>query len=207
MKRQDKQYKDQIIYLHSIGSRLEIYKHGERVCQYSILLGKLLNLDASTMGKLKIASKEHDIGKIICPPEILNKPETLTEKERKIIQNHPRNSVKLYVENSPSAIDMDIARAIKAHHENFDGSGYPDNLAGTNIPYIARIIRITDSFDALTQERCYKKAVPCDEALGSILYTSRWYDPDMLRLFVESFDEFVNLFNTIDELIDFNEDL
>ncbi len=202
MKRQNNRQFESIVYRHSLEEQLEIVKHGERVSLYSILLGKLLKVNDATKEKIKIAAKEHDAGKVLCPPQILYKPGELTEKERLLIQCHSKNSAMLYARNYSESIDIDIARGIRGHHENYDGSGYPDRLKGSNIPFISRIIRITDTFDSLTQERCYKQAIPCDEALGSILYTHILYDPEILRVFVENFDDFVNLFDTLDDVVD-----
>lgn len=187
---------EQILYQKHIEDFIEIYKHGERVCTYSTLLANLLKTDAEVIARLKIASKEHDVGKILCPPEILNKPGGLTQKERKIIQCHSQNSVVVYAERNSASkdIDIDIVRAIKHHHENFDGTGYPCGLKGAAIPFISRVIRLTDTFDALTQKRCYKKAVSCDEARSIILDTQIMYDPNILVMFIKHFHKFEKLY-------------
>lgn len=205
MKQQRNRQLKNMTYQHSLEEQLEIIRHGERVRLYSLLLAQYLNIHETTIEKIKIAAREHDAGKKLCPPHILYKPDALTEKEKIVIQCHSRNSTKLYAENYSEKIDIDIAKGIRGHHENYDGSGYPDGLKGSNIPYIARIIRITDTFDALTQERCYKKAIPCEEALGTILYSHILYDPEMVRIFVENFDAFVDLYRAINDSTDITE--
>lgn len=194
MELQSKQQIERNISQHSIDDYLELCTHGKRVSLYSVFLGKLLKLNKDAILKLKIAAQEHDTGKIFCPPQILNKTGPLTDSERIILQKHSNNSAIFYEKNCYPAIDIEIRNGIKHHHENYDGTGYPDNLVGENIPYISRIIRIADSFDALTQARCYKKAVSCQEALSAIWKEKTWYDPNMLQTFTGSFDKFVTLF-------------
>ena len=196
MSQQPRLQLEQILYQKNIEDYIEIYKHGERVCAYSTLLAKLLKTDEEVITKLKIASKKHDVGKILCPPEILNKPGELTQKERKTIQRHSQNSVVVYAEHNSASkdIDIDIVRGIKYHHENFDGTGYPCGLKGTAIPFISRVIRLTDTFDALTQKRCYKKAVSCYEARSIILDTQIMYDPNILVMFIKHFYKFKKLY-------------
>ena len=125
----------------------------------------------------------HDIGKIAVSRDILNKPGPLTPDERALINLHPVIGEAL-LRNIPSA--RDLLPAVRNHHERWDGTGYPDGLAGEAIPWQARIIAIVDSFDAMTEERPYRKAMTEEEACAVILKDKgTHFDPQLADRFAQ----------------------
>lgn len=137
--------------------------HCLRVKQYALQLGKILGLSGKELQVLGEACIFHDIGKIGLPEHVLNKPGQLTPDEYELVKDHPIigmdiiNSVHYFSEH---------ARIIRHHHERVDGCGYPDSLAGEDIPIEARILAIADTFDALTSDRPYRKGMTKKEAMG-----------------------------------------
>jgi putative nucleotidyltransferase with HDIG domain len=131
--------------------------HSERVTAYAIALGQVLGLGEDILDTLRLASLLHDIGKIGVPESVLNKPGSLTDKEWQIIRRHPEVGAAI-VKNIKGQDVKIITGIIRHHHENFDGSGYPDHLAGEDIPFLARILRVADSYDAMTTKRSYRGA-------------------------------------------------
>lgn len=130
--------------------------HSDRVAQYSILIGKKLGLSYEDLETLRIGGLFHDIGKIGIPDNILLKTSKLTDYEYDEIKKHP--SIGAYIlENSK--IFANIIPIVLHHHERYDGKGYPYNLKGEDIPYMARIVAISDTFDAMTSKRCYRDSL------------------------------------------------
>ena len=131
-------------------------------------------LDESDIARISTASALHDIGKIVIPEEILNKPGRLTAEEFAIIKNHTVAGAQM-LQDLGQAIAQDepllqVAHAIcRWHHERWDGNGYPDRLKGDEIPIAAQVVALADVYDALTSERCYKHAYDHDTALRMIL--------------------------------------
>ncbi|MGC8745590.1 MAG: HD-GYP domain-containing protein [Candidatus Saccharicenans sp.] len=123
----------------------------------------------------------HDIGKIVIPDYVLNKPVILTEAERLMIQQHPELGFKLV-----EALDLNpiIGEVILNHHGNFDGTGYPAQLKGKEIPFTARIVRIADVFDALTSDRPYRKAYSLEQALSIMEKQKSQFDPELYKIFL-----------------------
>ena len=136
--------------------------HSEHVAELTVNMARSLFprifLDIQMV---KISALLHDIGKIGITETVLNKPTLLTEAELIMIRSHTILGEKLIEPLMPENILRD---AVRFHHENFDGSGYPDRLSGKGIPLIARIIRLADYFDALTSNRPYRPAMTLDEA-------------------------------------------
>ena len=128
--------------------------HSDRVRDLALELGRCCGLEGEMLQLLGIAASLHDIGKLGVPDSILSKPGRLDDSERDAIKRHP-----VYGEEILIAMDLpgsaDVAKVIRHHHEHFDGSGYPDRLAGDGIPIASRIIGIVDSFDAMAEERPY----------------------------------------------------
>ena len=141
-------------------------QHSERVAEYSVLIAKELGFDEKSCEDLKKAALLHDIGKIGVPMEILNKPGKLTDEEWKIMRSHVEKGYD--IANSNVELKQ-IAEEIRHHHERWDGKGYPDGLKGEEIPISAQVVSIADVYDALTSERCYKKAFDHDTAIKMIL--------------------------------------
>lgn len=162
------------------------YTHGHisRVTNYSMAIGQKLKetkrVDDKFIEDLHIASLLHDIGKIATPERILNKTAGLTIGERKVIQQHPLTGVTIL-----QAIRElhDVIPGVKYHHERYDGKGYPEGLKGKEIPLSASIISVADTFDAMTTDRPYRKALTREEALLEMKRCSgTQFDPDVVRV-------------------------
>lgn len=131
-----------------------------------------IRLSSSEIALIRTASSLHDIGKISIPTEILNKPGRLTQEEFEIMKTHSQigsdmlSSLKLGKKDPLIQVSYEICRW---HHERWDGRGYPDGLKGDEIPLSAQVVSLADVYDALTSERCYKKAIPHEEAMQMIL--------------------------------------
>ena len=137
--------------------------HSDRVSEFSVLIGKHIGLSDSDIKILKIGGLFHDIGKIGVPDTILQKNSKLTDDEYSEIKNHPSIGSHIL---STASIFKDIIPIVKHHHERFDGHGYPSQLAGNDIPYLARITAIADTFDAMTSKRTYRDALPLDVVIA-----------------------------------------
>ncbi|MEH7239172.1 HD-GYP domain-containing protein [Bacillus sp. JJ1562] len=129
-------------------------KHSDRVANYSVKIAKKLKLDKERLVNLTTASVLHDIGKINVPIEILNKPGRLTDEEYEIIKKHPVDGAEMIKDS----YYKELAPIIEQHHERLNGSGYPNGLSGEDIVLEARIIAVSDTFDAMTEDRAYRKA-------------------------------------------------
>ncbi len=163
------------------------YGHCERVMGYSLALAEKLQLPKDDLDKLRYAAALHDIGKIRIETSVLNKPTKLNNEEWNIIQHHTIWGAQL-VETLPAF--EEIVPLIRSHHENYDGSGYPDGLKGEEIPLLARILRIADSFDAMTTTRPYREALSYAEACQELRkYARIFYDPELVYLFLEVVEE------------------
>jgi response regulator RpfG family c-di-GMP phosphodiesterase len=128
--------------------------HGDRVAQVADILGRHIGLDTRDLGRLKAAALLHDVGKIGIPDEVLLNPGTLDPEQRAIMRSHAARGEKIL----RAIADEDalrVAEAVRHHHEEFDGNGYPDNLAGDSIPILSRIISIADNYDAMASQRVY----------------------------------------------------
>ncbi len=139
--------------------------HSERVNHFSMKIAEQINLSPEDKKTLHWASTLHDIGKISIPETILNKPGSLSDAEYAIIKRHPETGFSILTPLRPL---VDSLPGILHHHERYDGTGYPKHLHGTQIPLIARIIAVADTFDAITSDRAYRKARSLAEALAAI---------------------------------------
>ena len=133
--------------------------HSDRVSEYSVLIGKHLGLPDADIENLRLGGLFHDIGKIGVPDSILQKEAKLTDDEYSQIKQHPNIGVHIL---SHAKIFKDILPIVEHHHEKYDGSGYPGKLKGENIPYLARITAIADSFDAMNSKRSYRDPLPIE---------------------------------------------
>ena len=136
--------------------------HSDRVSYYAHQIAMALGRDYDTCERVRLAGLFHDVGKLFVPDEILLKPSSLSEKEYLVVKSHPRNGFDLL---SVITQFRSILPAVLSHHERIDGRGYPDGLVGDQIPEEARIIAVADTFDAMTSNRQYRKALPLDRAL------------------------------------------
>lgn len=133
--------------------------HSDRVSEYSVLIGEKLGLPEDQIKILRIGGLFHDIGKIGVPDRILLKTDKLTDDEYSEIKNHP--SIGAHILGA-ATIFKDIIPIVKYHHERYDGRGYPCGLKGEDIPYVARIAAVADTFDAMTSKRSYRDALNLD---------------------------------------------
>ncbi|MCK9471576.1 MAG: PAS domain S-box protein [Bacilli bacterium] len=158
-------------------------EHAERLKEYSQMLGNALNLSQVQLDELALVSTLHDIGKIGIEDGILNKSGKLTDEEWAEMKKHPEIGYRICM-TSPEL--MSIAPYVLHHHERWDGNGYPSGIKGEDIPLLARIIAVVDAFDAMTEDRPYRKAKSCDYALEEILANAgTQFDPKIAKLFVQ----------------------
>lgn len=158
-------------------------EHSKRVATICEIIAQRMNLDSHIVSKLKIAGLMHDIGKIGVPDSILDKPERLSEEEINQIRKHSEVGYRIL-----SAVNefSEIADYILAHHERWDGKGYPKGLKEIEIPVYSRIISVADSFDAMTSDRSYRKAMTLEQAKKEIIANSNiQFDPNIVRIFLE----------------------
>lgn len=135
--------------------------------------------------EVQIAGKLHDIGKVGTHERILHKPEKLTEEEFNHIKEHPVIAEKIL---APFEKLKSVSIIIRHHHERFDGEGYPDGLAGEDIPELSRILALVDSYDAMTSARPYRTAMEAENAIGEIKKSfGTQFDPELGKIFVELF--------------------
>ena len=171
--------------------------HSDRVSEYSVLIGKKLGLDENTLHILKIGGLFHDIGKIGIPDSILLKESKLSDEEYSQIKNHPMIGVHML---GDAAIFTDILPIVKHHHERYDGRGYPSQLVGDDIPYVARIAAVADTFDAMTSKRSYRNSLPIDVVRAEIERCSgTQFDPNIAKVFLDIMDNDFDLIREIQE--------
>ncbi len=171
--------------------------HSDRVSEYSVLIGKKLGLDEKTLHILKIGGLFHDIGKIGIPDSILLKESKLSDEEYSQIKNHPMIGVHML---GDAAIFTDILPIVKHHHERYDGRGYPSQLVGDDIPYVARIAAVADTFDAMTSKRSYRDSLPIDVVRAEIERCSgTQFDPNIAKIFLDIMDNDFDLIREIQE--------
>ena len=157
--------------------------HSDRVSSYSVLIGQKLGLSDEDINTLRIGGLFHDIGKIGVPDSILQKDAKLTDDEYSEIKNHPAIGAHIL---SNATIFKDIIPIVKHHHERYDGFGYPGKLKGEDIPYLARIAAVADSFDAMTSKRTYRNSLPLDVVISEFeRCKGTQFDPDLADVFLE----------------------
>jgi putative nucleotidyltransferase with HDIG domain len=155
--------------------------HCERVADLACILAVSAGVDPRSMFWFRLGALLHDVGKIIVPVEVLNKPGPLTAEEWKLMRRHPEAGLELVAD-----IDFpgDVRAMIRSHHERWDGTGYPDGLVGEETPMPARILRIADVYDALTSTRGYRSALPHERAV-ELMRTEGQFDSQLFALFLE----------------------
>jgi HD-GYP domain-containing protein (c-di-GMP phosphodiesterase class II) len=172
------------IYMLAVASEakdVDTGRHVRRIEQFCRNLAKRMGYTPADAEKLGHSAILHDVGKIHIPDEILTKPGPLDARERARMQLHTLAGERILTSNPFFEQARRIARN---HHENWDGSGYPDGLGGDEIPIEPRIVHVTDVFDALTHDRVYKKAGPIDRALHSLREgAGTLFDPQIVHLF------------------------
>ena len=161
----------------------ETMDHAERMADLARRMGAELSLSETDLISLELMATLHDIGKIGISNSVLSKPGKLEEIEWTEIRRHPEIGYRIAL-TIPEL--QGIAGYILCHHERWDGGGYPQGLQGEEIPYIARIIAIIDAFDAMTQDRPYRKGMASDDAANELIrHAGTQFDPSISRVFVE----------------------
>jgi len=160
--------------------------HSRRVSEYALAIARELRLPARDLDGIKRAALLHDVGKIyeeFAP--LLRKEGKLTAEEMMTMQTHVTRSAELVA--TATRLRGDVEAMIRHHHENFDGTGYPEGLAGDQIPIGARIIMVADTIDAMTTDRPYRKAMTLARAVEELQkYAGRQFDPDLVKLVAKS---------------------
>lgn len=172
--------------------------HSYRVAEYAALIAKELGWSQDEITNLKHAAHLHDIGKIGIPDSVLNKPTQLTENEDNLLKKHTIIGAEILKDVT---LIPHVVEVTRNHHEHYDGSGYPDGLAGTEIPIYARIIAVADCYDAMNSRRIYRNALSQDEIYEEILKNKgTQFDPEIADIFLTLLTE-----NQIPDLDDFSE--
>jgi diguanylate cyclase (GGDEF)-like protein len=157
--------------------------HCERVADFAGALAAKAGLDETSLFWFRIGALLHDVGKLIVPAEVLNKPGKLTDEEWALVRQHPAAGEQMLADVE---FPWDVAPMVRSHHERWDGRGYPDGLKGEDIPFAARILCIADVYDALTTERSYKRAFSQLEAIEIMRReVGKQFDPKLFPLFDE----------------------
>ena len=164
---------------------VETSEHMQRMENMVMALGRRLGLPSDAFDRLVLLASLHDIGKISIPDVIINKPAELTESEWIIMRSHSEAGYRIAMTSQELS---DIAEAILCHHEHWDGSGYPNGRAGEDIPLLARIINVVDTYDVMTHQRVYKLAGSHEQAVVELRRCAgNQLDPDIVELFLDLF--------------------
>lgn len=160
-------------------------QHGDRVMQIALALGRSVRLESQELGQLHAAALLHDIGKIGIPDEVLLNPGILDPAQRAVMRSHAERGEKI-LRTIPGEDAARVAEAVRHHHEEFDGGGYPDRLGGEDIPVLARIISIVDNYDAMASQRVYHDSRNHDHVIGIMQEGAGGkHDPYLLGKFMD----------------------
>jgi len=193
---EDKMYRHKLIEHQSVHSTIISYlekaleerdyeteAHVKRMKKLAIKLGKELNLSEEILDEIVLLAALHDIGKISITDSIILKPTSLTKEEWQAIKRHSEVGYRIAVSSAELA---PIAKGILYHHEWWDGKGYPKGLKGENIPFISRIISVIDAYDAMTNDRPYRKALSTEKAIEELKRCAgTQFDPTLVNKFIE----------------------
>jgi putative nucleotidyltransferase with HDIG domain len=166
-------------------------EHSQRVSDLAVELGRKMGLEEDQLYSLRLAALLHDVGKIGIRDHVLLKEGRLSDEENSLMRLHPIKGAEIL-----SRIEelSDVISAVLHHHENFDGTGYPNGLKGVAIPLYARIIRVADTWDAMTSDRIYRPGMPKDKARAHFLeFAGRLYDPEISEHLIRRVDELYGL--------------
>ena len=165
----------------------ETEEHAERIGNFCANIGERLHLSHDDIDRLKLFAYLHDIGKIGISDQILNKPGPLSEEEMIIMRSHPEIGYRIAMASPDFA---PIAELILTHHERWDGSGYPNHIAGEKIPLLSRILAVADAYDAMTEDRIYRKALSHETAIEEIRKNAgTQFDPQIACVFLEILEQ------------------
>jgi putative nucleotidyltransferase with HDIG domain len=157
--------------------------HSQRVAQLSVSIAQQLSLPSEQVERLKLAGLLHDIGKIGTQESLLSKPRRLNEEQYQLVKLHPEIGQRIL---SPIVDNSEILHAVRGHHERYDGKGYPDGLKKSKIPLGARILAVSDAYEAMTSDRPYRAAMSPDAALSQIESNKgTQFDPEIADIFTK----------------------
>ena len=166
---------------------IETEEHTKRIEHMCVQIGKRLSLSQEELDELALLGVLHDIGKIAIPEAVLLKPGNLTNEEWEVMKTHTEIGYRIASSTPELAY---IADEILYHHERYDGTGYPQGLSGKNIPKLSRLLAIVDSFDVMTHDRVYKKAISVENAVQELRQCSgTQFDPEMVEAFLKLLEE------------------
>jgi response regulator RpfG family c-di-GMP phosphodiesterase len=168
-------------------------RHATRVAEGAFLLARLAGMKPDEALQLRMAAPLHDLGKVGIPDAILLKPDRLTSKEHDIVEQHARFGSDLLKKSAHRLLQTAAALALQ-HHENWDGTGYPEGRKGQETVYVSRIVSLVDTFDALTHPQVYRKAWSIDQAMTYITKErEKRFDPALVDLFLQEAFGFIDL--------------
>ena len=157
--------------------------HSTRLAEWCVRVARQLGIAEQELYQYEVAALLHDVGKVGIPDAILKKPGKLTDEERALVNKHPEYS--WTVLRTLQGLEQASLFALH-HHENFDGTGYPAGLRGTEIPLGSRIVSVIDAFDAMVASRPYRAGLPVDEALRRLILSSgTQFDPQIVQSFLQ----------------------
>jgi len=161
--------------------------HTKRVLEYSLAIAGELDMDPSEMKTLRLSAVLHDVGKIGVKDKVLRKPTPLEEEETEAMKLHPLLGAEI-LKHVPQL--SAVIPGMLYHHEHYDGSGYPEGLAGEDIPLVARIISVADTFDAITTDRPYRQGLSTEAAFAELLrHSGAQFDRTVVEAFLRAFEE------------------
>jgi diguanylate cyclase (GGDEF)-like protein len=161
----------------------ETEEHALRLIQLSRAVGQKMKLTDEQLNELELLSTLHDIGKIGVSDSIINKPGKLSEEERVLMKKHPEIGYRIAMTSQEL---LPIAEYILCHHERYDGKGYPQGLKGNDIPLLSRIIAVVDAYDAMTEDRPYRKAMTKEAAIAEIRRNAgTQFDPEIAKILTD----------------------
>lgn len=165
----------------------ETEEHAERIGSLCAIIGERIGLSHGEIDKLRLFAILHDIGKIGVSDQILNKPGPLDDEELAQMRKHPEIGYRIAM-SSPELAP--IAELILSHHERWDGTGYPNRISGEKIPLLSRILALVDAYDAMTNDRVYRKALPREEVILEVKRNSgTQFDPELCEIFLQTLSE------------------
>jgi len=156
--------------------------HSERVSRFSVAIAQGMNLSEDEIEKIRVSALLHDVGKIGIDDNILKKPSALTDEEFEVMKQHPQKGYKIM---SQIPAMREFLPGMYMHHEMINGAGYPQGLKGDEIPLMARIVSVADTFDAMTTDRPYQRAMKFDDAVERLKsFVGTRYDEEVVGAFV-----------------------
>lgn len=165
-------------------TRPSTYMHCVRAARYSRRVGLALDFDAPHLRQLSLTAMMHDIGKILVPDSILSRPRRPTRFERFVLNLHPTFGALLA---SYYGLTAELRIRTQHHHERWDGRGYPHRLGGEDIPLMARVVQVADTFDAMVEQRAYNRPRTIDEAVAELRReTRKQFDPLVVEAFLDT---------------------